>query len=131
MTLRFDIIIVDSTDFGAAQPLFEESFHRQLKQVMAKNSVLVWNPPGDEFHLALFVCFFFQILFIPRNVADAGDQFDVPAMAAGVSAKKRRAPAAHLPLRACLSHPSADVHVRCALRCFNVIQGLQLKKHHH
>ena len=42
--LRFDIIIVDSTDFGAAQPLFEEHFHRQLRQLMAKIAVLVWNP---------------------------------------------------------------------------------------
>ena len=62
---------------------------------------------------------------------DAGDQFDVPAMAAGVSAKKRRTPAAHLPLRACLSNLSAHVHFRCALRCFYLIQKLQLKKHHH
>ena len=57
LTLRFDIIIVDSTDSGAAQPLFEERFHRQLKQVMTKNSVLVWNSPGDQFHLALCVFF--------------------------------------------------------------------------
>lgn len=39
----FDIIIVDSTDFGAAQPLFEEHFHRQLRQLMAKTAVLVIN----------------------------------------------------------------------------------------
>lgn len=39
----FDIIIVDSTDFGAAQPLFEEHFHRQLRQLMAKIAVLVIN----------------------------------------------------------------------------------------
>lgn len=48
---------MDSTDFGAAQPLFEERFHRQLKQVMTKNSVLVWNSLGDQFHLALCVFF--------------------------------------------------------------------------
>jgi len=49
----FDIIIVDSTDFGAAQPLFEERFHRQLKQVMTKNSVLVINLTSLPWQLEL------------------------------------------------------------------------------
>jgi len=50
---KFDIIIVDSTDFGAAQPLFEERFHRQLKQVMTKNSVLVINLTSLPWQLEL------------------------------------------------------------------------------
>ncbi|CAE7948649.1 speE, partial [Symbiodinium sp. KB8] len=40
---KFDIAIVDSTDFGASEPLFEEAFHRRLRQLLAKGGVLVIN----------------------------------------------------------------------------------------
>ncbi|CAK8991037.1 unnamed protein product [Durusdinium trenchii] len=39
----FDLIIVDSTDFGAAQPLFEERFHRHLRRILAPGGMLVIN----------------------------------------------------------------------------------------
>ena len=44
--LRFDIIVVDSTDFGAAQPLFEEGFHRGLRNLLAVKGVLVPGMSG-------------------------------------------------------------------------------------
>ena len=45
ITLRFDLIIVDSTDFGAAQPLFEERFHRHLRRILAPGGMLVTGRP--------------------------------------------------------------------------------------
>ncbi|CAE7286756.1 speE [Symbiodinium natans] len=50
---RFDIIIVDSTDFGASEPLFEEAFRRSLRRLLAKGGVIVINLTSLPWQLGL------------------------------------------------------------------------------
>lgn len=50
---RFDVIVVDSTDFGAAEPLFMEEFHRHLRRLLKEPGVLVINLTSLAWQLEL------------------------------------------------------------------------------
>ncbi|CAJ1343998.1 unnamed protein product [Effrenium voratum] len=50
---RFDLILVDSTDFGAAEPLFRRSFHRNLQRLLKPRGVLVINLSSLSWQLEL------------------------------------------------------------------------------
>ena len=68
----YSVVVLDSTDYGAAESLFTEAFYQQLKRLMAKDSILVANVDSPSWNLDTVVsvqlqlqrlfkhCFMFQ-----------------------------------------------------------------------
>eukprot|EP01060_Flectonema_neradi_P019694 TRINITY_DN2699_c0_g1_i4.p1 TRINITY_DN2699_c0_g1~~TRINITY_DN2699_c0_g1_i4.p1 ORF type:complete len:393 (+),score=64.10 TRINITY_DN2699_c0_g1_i4:150-1328(+) len=47
----YEVVVLDSTDYGAAESLFTEAFYQQLKKLMAKDSILVANVDSPSWSL--------------------------------------------------------------------------------
>ena len=47
----YEVVVLDSTDYGAAESLFTEKFYLQLKKLMAKKSIFVANVDSPSWNL--------------------------------------------------------------------------------
>ncbi|KAJ9460317.1 Polyamine aminopropyltransferase [Diplonema papillatum] len=47
----YEVVVLDSTDYGAAESLFTEEFYKQLKNLMATTSILVANVDSPSWNL--------------------------------------------------------------------------------
>lgn len=48
---KHDLVLVDSTDFNAAQPLFTEKFYKNVKRALAPGGIFVFNIDSPSWHL--------------------------------------------------------------------------------
>ncbi|KAJ1638223.1 spermidine synthase, partial [Pavlovales sp. CCMP2436] len=57
-TTGFDVVLIDSTDFGQAEPLFSAEFYASVKRLMSRRSILCVNadsPQWGQVRLVQFV----------------------------------------------------------------------------
>eukprot|EP01059_Diplonema_ambulator_P023036 TRINITY_DN38429_c0_g1_i1.p1 TRINITY_DN38429_c0_g1~~TRINITY_DN38429_c0_g1_i1.p1 ORF type:complete len:398 (+),score=112.50 TRINITY_DN38429_c0_g1_i1:47-1195(+) len=64
----YEVVVLDSTDYGAAESLFTEEFYMQLKKLMAKRSILIANVDSPSWNLETVIAVQLQLSLLFKHV---------------------------------------------------------------